>query len=351
MSSSKLPKVAALRRQQLRLEFASIKVSPPVGIYVSLSPSDPALWSGVLFVQKGPYASAILRFQIRFPPLYPDLPPLVTFTTPIFHPLVVPLTTQTYSNRPSDLDSVTGTIEEQLPPGGFSLRHGFPHWFVKTERSTVVSPSSSRRTSGQKPGPIGVHAEQGNDLVESNTDEIITRISSLPSDVRGPKSPDTADVTALDLLEYIRSTFDDETVLDSISLEATGCPNAWHAWRAHRRQPRAASVAERRSSKDAGVSSPSTPGRTLSPDSNIRRSSPQARSPGEWNWEGVWLKRVKENIHHSFLESVLFGSSSRAGSLGDDMIRFQKLDHSVLTKIKDEILDLQEGQADPRPLA
>ncbi|EGD99247.1 ubiquitin-conjugating enzyme [Trichophyton tonsurans CBS 112818] len=350
MSSSKLPRVAALRRQQLRLEFASIKVSPPVGVYVSLSPSDPALWSGVLFVQKGPYASAILRFQIRFPPLYPDLPPLVTFTTPIFHPLVVPLTTQTYSNRPSDLDSVTGTIEEQLPPGGFSLRHGFPQWFIKTERSTVGSLSSSRSTSGQNPGNIGSHVEQDSGLVESSTDEIISRISSLPCDIRDPKKSDFTDVTALDLLEYIRSTFDDETVLDSIPLEATGCPNAWHAWSAHRRQPRTGPATERRSSKDAGVSSPSTLGRTLSPDS-IQRSSPQARSPGEWNWEGVWLKRVKDNIHHSFLESVLFGSSSRAGSSGDDMIRFQKLDHSVLTNIKEEILTLQESQADPRPLA
>ncbi|EGD91201.1 hypothetical protein H112_01000 [Trichophyton rubrum D6] len=350
MSSSKLPRVAALRRQQLRLEFASIKVSPPVGVYVSLSPSDPALWSGVLFVQKGPYASAILRFQIRFPPLYPDLPPLVTFTTPIFHPLVVPLTTQTYSNRPSNLDSVTGTIEEQLPPGGFSLRHGFPQWFVKIERSAVGSLSSSRSTSGQKPGNIGVDVEQDSGLVESSTDEIISRISPLPCDIRDPKKPDVTDVTTLDLLEYIRSTFDDETVLDSIPLEATGCPNAWHAWSAHRRQPRTGPATERRSSKDAGVSSPSTLGRTLSPDS-IQRSSPQARSPGEWNWEGVWLKRVKENIHHSFLESVLFGSSSRAGSSGDDMIRFQKLDHSVLTNIKEEILALQESQADPRPLA
>lgn len=316
-------------------------MSPPVGVYVSLSPSDPALWSGVLFVQKGtmwlfrarlptiisslnsvigPYASAILRFQIRFPPLYPDLPPLVTFTTPIFHPLVVPLTTQTYSNRPSDLDSVTGTIEEQLPPGGFSLRHGFPQWFIKTERSTVGSLSSSRSTSGQNPGNIGAHVEQDSGLVESSTDEIISRISSLPCDIRDPKKSDVTNVTALDLLEYIRSTFDDETVLDSIPLEATGCPNAWHAWSAHRRQPRTGPATERRSSKDAGVSSPSTLGRTLSPDS-IQRSSPQARSPGEWNWEGVWLKRVKDNIHHSFLESVLFGSSSRAGSSGDDMVR------------------------------
>ncbi|EEQ27515.1 hypothetical protein McanMca71_000032 [Microsporum canis] len=351
MSSSKLPKVAALRKQQLRLEFASIKVAPPVGIYVSLSPSDPALWSGVLFVQKGPYASAILRFQIRFPPLYPDLPPLITFTTPIFHPLVVPLTTQTYSNRPSDLDSVTGTVEEQLPPGGFSLRHGFPHWFARARKeSTVNSTVSSRSTSGQN---NGIHTEQenGQEQTERGIDEIATRISHIPSNIRGSKKPGNTDVTALDLLEYIRSTFDDETVLDSIPLEATGYPNAWHAWCAHRRQPRNTSSAERRSSKDGGASPSPTPGRTLSPDSNLRRSSPQARSPGEWNWEGVWLKRVKENIHHSFLESVLFGSSSRAGSAGDDMIRFQKLDHNVLTKIKEDILALQEEQVETVPSA
>ncbi|KAF3491252.1 uncharacterized protein GIQ15_00769 [Arthroderma uncinatum] len=350
MSSSKLPKVAALRKQQLRLEFASIKVAPPIGIYVSLSPSDPALWSGVLFVQKGPYASAILRFQIRFPPLYPDLPPLVTFATPIFHPLVVPLTTQTYSNRPSDLDSVTGAFEEQLPPGGFSLRHGFPHWFGRVKGSTLDSTTTSRSTSGQKLESVDTHTEQGESEGQGQADNgfegIAARISPIPCKLRSLKENGSTDVTAIDLLEYIRSTFDDETVLGSIPLEAAGYPNAWHAWRAHRRQPQSASSTDRRSSKDGGVSSPSTPGRTLSPDSNLRKSSPQARSPGEWNWEGVWLKRVKENIHHSFLESVLFGSSSRAGGVGDDMIRFQKLDHNVLTKIKEDILALQDEQVE-----
>ncbi|KAK2882385.1 hypothetical protein FQN49_000409 [Arthroderma sp. PD_2] len=348
MSSSKLPKVAALRKQQLRLEFASIKVAPPVGIYVSLSPSDPALWSGVLFVQKGPYSSAILRFQIRFPPLYPDLPPLVTFATPIFHPLVVPLTTQTYSNRPSDLDSVTGAVEEQLPPGGFSLRHGFPHWFGRAKGSAVNSTASSRSTSGQTAGSVDIQTEQDESESQGQTDGglegIAARISPIPCKLRSLKEHGSTHVTAVGLLEYIRSTFDDETVLDSIPLEAAGYPNAWHAWRAHRRQPRHNSSIERQSSKDEGLSSPSTPGRTLSPDSNLRKSSPRGRSPGEWNWEGVWLKRVKENIHHSFLESVLFGSSTRTGSAGDDMIRFQKLDHNVLTKIKEDILALQEEQ-------
>ncbi|KAJ5786743.1 uncharacterized protein N7503_011955 [Penicillium pulvis] len=66
---------------QLHLEFSSLRHAAPLGVYVSLAPGDPTLWSGVIFVRSGPYASAILRFQIRFPDIYPDLPPLVTFAT------------------------------------------------------------------------------------------------------------------------------------------------------------------------------------------------------------------------------------------------------------------------------
>lgn len=32
---------------------ATFKLAPPPGVYVNVSPNDPAFWSGVLFVQKG----------------------------------------------------------------------------------------------------------------------------------------------------------------------------------------------------------------------------------------------------------------------------------------------------------
>src|SRR5436190_18841862 len=104
----------------------------------------------------GPYASAILRFQVRFPPSYPDLPPLVTFNTDIFHPLLVPLTTYTFTTGSSDTDTVSATDEERLPPGGFSLRHGFPHWFGRARRSATNSAASSRNVSESTPGNTGL---------------------------------------------------------------------------------------------------------------------------------------------------------------------------------------------------
>src|SRR3569833_2650653 len=100
---------------------AGLKQACPEGVFVSLTPGAPTLWSGVIFVRKGeplffffwvlspglaydlsrladvrrpgPYATAILRFQISFPDTYPDLPPLVTFSTDMFHTLITPLTT------------------------------------------------------------------------------------------------------------------------------------------------------------------------------------------------------------------------------------------------------------------
>lgn len=111
------------------------------------------------------------------------------------------------------------------------------------------------------------------------------------------------DVPVLDLLGYIRSTFDDESVLDSIPLEAAGNPSAWHAWRSHRK------------ASDPGLNRMGV----LSPDSaKSRRNNPQARPPGEWNWEGVWAKRSQDNVQGSFLESVLFGTSGRG--VGDELV-------------------------------
>src|SRR5699024_3148272 len=82
------------------------------------------------------------------------LPPLVTFTTDIFHPLLVPLTTYTFTTGSDDAtDTVSATDEERLPPGGFSLRHGFPHWFGRAKKSAANSATSSRNVSGNSPSP------------------------------------------------------------------------------------------------------------------------------------------------------------------------------------------------------
>ncbi|KAK2786012.1 hypothetical protein FQN52_008008 [Onygenales sp. PD_12] len=313
---------------------SSLKIAPPPGVYVGISPTDPSLWSGVIFVQKGPYASAILRFQLRFPSTYPDLPPLVTFSTDIFHPLLVPLTTYTFTTGTPDTDTVSATDEERLPPGGFSLRHGFPHWFGRARRSTANSAASSRNVSGadtnEPDGRINEDQEEttpktpvskavGSSVSEQSFKNLVSSPPARASPVPLGKpyaSQARVEVPVLKVLNYIRSTFDDESVLDSITLEAAGNPGAWHAWRSHRRL----------GNKDGGDGL----------DNQVKRGSPQARRPGEWNWEGVWAKRVQTGIETSYLESVLFGSNSRGGS--DDMIRFTKLDNDILASTKEQLI-------------
>lgn len=98
-------------------------------------------------------------------------------------------------------------------------------------------------------------------------------------------------VPVAELLDYIRSTFDDEEVLDSLPSEAAGNPGAWHAWKAHRR------------------------GGSRSGD--LKRGSPQARLPGDWHWDGIWARRVQDEIAASHSDPMLYGNP-RGGS--DEMV-------------------------------
>lgn len=97
------------------------------------------------------------------------------------------------------------------------------------------------------------------------------------------------------MLGYIRSTFDDQSVLDSVPLEAAGNPGAWHAWAAYR-------------------------GHNAAPE-----GEPAVRKPGEWNWEGVWEERVQRNIQASLSEPVLYGDVG-----GDDTVRYTTREPSQL---------------------
>ncbi|RLL95815.1 hypothetical protein CFD26_106062 [Aspergillus turcosus] len=314
MSSSRLPNIPALRRQQLLLEFASLKHAAPPGIYISITPGDSTLWSGVIFVRSGPYASAVLRFQIRFPDSYPELPPLVTFSTDVFHPLIVPLTTYTFSTGASTEDPVSATDEERLPPGGFSLRHGFPHWFGRARKTGRLSTASSRPVSAN-----GRNADEGETTTADGPSSPSSRQpngaeegDNLTKDKGGSASGVGKPVPVAVLLNYIRSTFDDENVLDSLPLEAAGNPSAWHAWKAHRRE------------------------NGESATSNSKRGSPQARLPGDWHWDGIWAKRVQYEIEASHSDQMLFGNAARGAT--DEMIRFSRLDDATLASIKEMIV-------------
>lgn len=233
----------------------------------------------------------MLRFQISFPPDYPSLPLLVTFSTDVFHPLLTPLTTYTYTTGSSDTDTVSATDDERLPPGGFSLRHGFPQWFGRARRSAA----SSRNVSGSDVGTP----------VQSYTPVQSDGRDSAPAPLHLAGDP-AKHVSIVAVLDYIRSTFSEEQVLDSIPIEAAANPSAYHAWRAYR----AAVLPLSSPASTTAESQASSQGRAGQGSTLIRN-----RRPGEWNWEGVWEERVRKAVKASLSEPILFG-----GAAGEDIV-------------------------------
>lgn len=243
--------------------------------------------SKLIPTREGPYSPAILRFQVSFPPPFPASSPLITFSSDIFHPLLTPLTTYTYTTSTSDVDTVSATDDERLPPGGFSLRHGFPQWFGRSKDNTVLSTVSS--------------------LSVADTSQTSTATST----------PNMYQV-----LEYLRSAFTEEAFLDSVPLQAAANSGAFHAWKTHRARETGGDEMESqvqpfdgRARSPLSLSETPTTGRT--------------RRPGEWNWEGVWEERVKRGVQNSLAEPILFGAAvggddivmssySRAQSFADD---------------------------------
>ncbi|KAK3210173.1 hypothetical protein GRF29_44g1897170 [Pseudopithomyces chartarum] len=310
------PALISFRRQQLLVDFSSLRHARLDGVFVTITPGEPSLWSAVLFVRKGPYAPAVLRFHISFPPSYPSLPPLVTFSTDVFHPLLTPLTTYTYTTGSSDTDTVSATDDERLPPGGFSLRHGFPQWFGRARPSAA----SSRDVSGSGLGtPAAIHTP--NLPIAKDATQLPVHLSAVAT------SP-TAHVSIVGVLDYIRSTFNDEQVLDSIAIEAAANPSAYHAWRAYR----AAALHTQHSSPTSPTtdSQASSQGRSTQGSTLVRN-----RRPGEWNWEGVWEERVRKAVKASLSEPVLFG-----GAAGEDVIRFRNGDEEMMAKMQKQLESL-----------
>jgi hypothetical protein len=258
----------------------------------------------------------------------------VTFWTDIFHPLITPLNTYTYTTDIQDNGTVSATDEERLPPGGFSLRHGFQDWFGRGKRSM----SSSRQASGgqqqqQQQTPLPPrHATQTPPPPTGRLSNVTTPDSktspagattanSLPSYMQTSRR----DVSTYEVLRYIRSTFDEETVLNSVPLEAAGNPGAWHAWRAHQRQTGkllpgngAAAQAWHDGLSDGEDKKPQQSAIASATGGTKASSTPVARQPGEWNWEGVWEDRVQKGIAASLSEAVLYGGAGAS----DDVVSY-----------------------------
>lgn len=204
--------------------------------------------------------------------------PSITFVSDIFHPLVTPLTTYTYTTGSLSSDTVSATDEERLPPGGFSLRHGFPSWFGRAQKSIV----SSRASSGKFTSPD--HATNPNFV--SSVPVIEHQHTQNPT-IQSSSSPKSSP-SIIDVLNYMKRIFEDESSLDTLPLEVAGNSGAWNAWRSYRE----------------GVSGSST-------YSDRKHSHHQE----EWSWEGVWEDRVRKGIQSSASDAVLYGNIGGGDSL------------------------------------
>lgn len=257
------------------------------------------------------------------------LPPLITFRSDIFHPLVTPLTTYTYTTGSLSSDPVSATDEERLPPGGFSLRFGFPHWFGRAEKTILLSSASSRNASGSHNSSnhasvgLGIHGLQ--DFSQSQ----IPQFQRLSTHTAGPQAMRDSSGTypsTIEILEYLKSSFDDETTLDALPIEASGNPGAWNAWQAHRKY----------SLNDPQMKMDSSNSTTSSKQAAESNAASNRKQPEEWSWDGVWEERVQKGIDASMSDSVLYGSLG--GS--DDLVRCQPIPHETLANsgLKDSIL-------------
>ena len=208
---------------------------------------------------------------MALPQQYPDVPPLILFTSDIFHPLVTPLTTYTYTTGSASTDTVSATDEDRLLPGAFSLRHGFPKWFER---------------NGTTPALPILH---DTDHFKGEGGQDVRRPLSfhIPPPKEDGFSADDVSPSIVEVLYYLKNAFGDERLLDDLPLEAAANPGAWNAWRAHRKRKR---ESHKRSTSES-LNSPT-----------------RAKPTGDWNWDGVWAERVKRGVSTSLSDQLLYGS-------------------------------------------
>lgn len=227
----------------------------------------------------------------------------------IFHPLVTPLTTYTYTTGSLSSDTVSATDEERLPPGGFSLRYGFPHWFGRAEKSTASSTLSSRDAGGSQESPNHFSPEASKHSLQISAG--LSRIPQSQDQMTSTSRPQNgvsngSPTRIVEVLEYLKCAFDDDATLDALPLEAAGNPGAWNAWQAHRKGILQQSQTDLEIPSQAASSKQSTQPRSVS----------FAKQPDEWNWDGVWEERVRKGIDASISDPVLYGNPSG----GDDLV-------------------------------
>ena len=305
-------------QQRALTEFRLARQICPPGIYLAVNPNNFASWNGVFFVRRGPYSSAILRFQISFPERYPDVAPLVLFTTDVFHPLVTPLTTYTYTTGSSAADPVSATDEERLAPGGLSMRHHFPRWFEIGQLKSPISPNDRDGVGSPKDSNKRNSWSSSSPRVPSKGHSRKSQSFHIPPprDDDDHSEPAQPSLSIVEVLHYIKQAFEDEKGLDNLPLEAAGNPGAWHAWRAHRRK-------HLTFGKDSRNGTPVKGG-----DSGKK----EKRGTG-WNWDGIWVDRAKKAIQASQSDATLFGNTE-----SEELIHFLDIEPETLESVKKDAL-------------
>lgn len=235
--------------------------------------------------------------------------------------------------------TVSATDEERLPPGGFSLRHGFPSWFGRASKKMAERSRQSAEFL-HSPGPGG-RSQIVRDVASPDS---TTTGSPSPMMTQTSSTPKQKEFGVYEVLRYIRSVFDEEKVLDAVPLEAAGNPGAWHAWRTHQAKlGKVIPMVETNAGLQDDTISVNSSADLHASSQNARDSDtmqlPAVRS-GEWNWDGVWEVRVKRGVEGSISEAVLYGNMP-----GDDLIRFLHMQTDEVETIKDNIKRSAEAQA------
>lgn len=203
------------------------------------------------------------------------------------------------------MDTVSATDEERLPPGGFSLRHGFPHWFGRKEKKAARSADSSRDDGVSYDGSEQLDGIVENLLGEDSSKTSCQRRESNNTKKRKSFTLSVAEQPSIfEVLQYMKAAFDDHKALDTLPLESAGNPGAWKAWQAHRRKTRPSG----------------------SPTLQDKDQGSRPKQPSDWSWDGVWLERVKRNVDASTSEAFLYADpvskkeKSRQGIDADDLV-------------------------------
>ncbi|XP_054587891.1 AKT-interacting protein isoform X2 [Nothobranchius furzeri] len=75
----------------LMAEFTLVIKQKLPGIYVQPSYKSALMWFGVIFIRHGLYQDGVFKFTVYIPDNYPDGECPLVFDTPVFHPLVDPV--------------------------------------------------------------------------------------------------------------------------------------------------------------------------------------------------------------------------------------------------------------------